>query len=160
MLLLRAEITKLTQVTILSVDAPNGTQTAFSSSSSRMCVCVCLSLSFASPVNKRALARVPRGGAGELKRKNKSETSIENDKEGKVYGARERMALGNVKIRKKKGGKKQKIMSSDRNMPETIKSQCNKLSHTSNKLSQQFRLCQNAIKTFICEFNRSSCIDK
>jgi hypothetical protein len=25
-----------------------------------MCVCVCLSLSFASPVNKRALARVPR----------------------------------------------------------------------------------------------------
>ncbi len=78
------------------------------------------------------------GGAGELERKNKSETSIENDKEGKVYGARERMALGR--------GKKQKIMSTDRNMPETIKSQCNKLSHTLNKLSQQFRLCQNAIK--------------
>lgn len=45
------------------------------------------------------------GGAGELERKNKSETSIENDKEGKVYGARERMTLGNVKIRKKKRGK-------------------------------------------------------
>lgn len=58
------KITKLTQVTILSVDAPNGIQTAFSSSSSRMCVCVCLSLSFASPVNKRALARVPRWWRG------------------------------------------------------------------------------------------------
>ena len=142
-------------MTILSVDAPNGIH---------MCVCaraaafsygICvraLSLSFASPVNKTSARQSPSVAR---EKRNKSETSIENDK-GK-YGA---WADG---IRYTKS-KEPKIMSFDRYVPET-ESQYNKFVAYLNKLRNNIAVSKSLTHThthththtkWIHEWNRSS----